>query len=160
VLLAPLADMWPNYPVEKKSEVASLIGGSVGASIMKYDWDTCCIRLSRSLNYSGRLVKGYAAMANPYMDDPKTKVRASKGADGNAYIYSCYDLRVYLKKTFGNPTTFHGTFEANDLSDVSGIIMFAFRHVDLWDGSDVRYNHEFTNGTKTVKEILVWETPS
>jgi hypothetical protein len=28
------------------------------------------------------------------------------------------------------------------------------------DGSAVRHNHEFTDGTKTVKEILVWETPS
>jgi hypothetical protein len=43
---------------------------------------------------------------------------------------------------------------------VRGIIMFAFRHVDLWNGSEVRYNTDFTDGTKKVTEILVWESPS
>jgi hypothetical protein len=38
--------------------------------------------------------------------------------------------------------------------------MFGFRHVDLWDGADVRYNTDFTDGTKTVSEIRVWQTPA
>jgi hypothetical protein len=69
-----------------------------------------------------------------------------------------YDLRVYLEKRFGRAKKF-GSFEESDLSDVRGVIMFAFRHVDLWNGSEVRYNTDFTDGTKTVKEILVWEAP-
>jgi hypothetical protein len=49
---------------------------------------------------------------------------------------------------------------AGDLSDVKGVILFGMRHSDLWDGSKVRYNTDFTDGTKTVSEIHVWETPS
>jgi Type VI secretion system (T6SS), amidase effector protein 4 len=160
VILAPLEEMWPHYPIDSKESVATLVGGSVGRNIVSYDWDTCCIRLSRALNYSGRPVQGFAGMANPYMDGPNAKVRAARGADGKSYIYSCYDLRVYLQNRFGRAKTFFGSFEANDLSQARGIIMFAFRHVDLWDGSSVRYNTEFTDGTKKVTEILIWKTPS
>jgi len=49
--------------------------------------------------------------------------------------------------------------ETSDLSDVKGIIMFAFRHVDIWDGTKVKYNKDFTNGTKTVSDIYVWPAP-
>ena len=157
--LPPLKDMWPHYPTETKDQVAVLVGGAIGTNIIKYDWETCCIRLSRALNLSGAPIAGFEKMANPHMSGPNPKVRARKGADSKWYIYSCYDLRVYLENRFGRPKRF-GSYEASDLSDERGIIMFAFRHVDLWDGSDVRYNHEFTNGTKTVQEICIWRTPS
>ena len=156
--LPSLDSMWPQYPIGAPADVAVLVGGTVGDNITKYHWETCCIRLSRSLNYAGRSVEGFATMANPYMDGPNPKVRASKGADGRWYIYSCYDLRVYLEKRFGRAKKF-GSFAESDLSDVRGVIMFAFRHVDLWNGSNVRYNTDFTDGTKMVKEILVWEAP-
>lgn len=156
--LPTLDSMWPQYPIGTPADVAVLVGGTLGSNITKHHWETCCIRLSRSLNYSGRPVQDFAAMANPYMDGPNPKVRASKGADNRWYIYSCYDLRVYLEKRFGHAKKF-GSFEKSDLSDVRGVIMFAFRHVDLWNGKAVRYNTDFTDGTKTVKEILVWEAP-
>jgi hypothetical protein len=93
------------------------------------------------------------------MDGEKPKVRASKGGDNKWYIYSCYDLRVYLQNRYGHAKRF-GSFETSDLSGVRGVIMFAFRHVDLWNGTEVRYNTDFTDGTKKVQEILVWETAS
>jgi hypothetical protein len=150
--------MWPEYPIGLPSDVAVLVGGTLGDNINKLHWETCCIRLSRSLNYAGQHVEGFGKMANPYMNGPNAKVRASKGADNLWYIYSCYDLRVYLEKRFGHAKRF-GSFEESDLSGVRGVIMFAFRHVDLWNGSEVRYNTDFTDGSKTVKEILVWEAP-
>ena len=157
--LPPLSDMWPYYPTGTPAEVATEIGGTVGGNITKYGWETCCIRLSRALNLGGRPVEGFAGMANPYMDGAKPKVRATKGGDNKWYIYSCYDLRVYLQNRFGRAKKF-GSYEGSDLSGVKGIIMFAFRHVDLWNGSVVRYNTDFTDGTKTVQEILIWESSS
>ena len=153
--LPPLDDMWPNYPTGAPGEVATLVGGTVGDNIAKYHWETCCIRLSRALTLAGQPIEGFAGMANPYMDGTNPKVRASKGGDGKWYIYSCYDLRVYLRNRFGSPKRF-GSFEKSDLSNVQGVIMFAFRHVDLWNGSEVRYNTDFTDGKKTVQEIVVW----
>jgi hypothetical protein len=157
--LAALADMWLQYPVGTKDEVATLIGGNCGDNITKYDWDTCCIRLSRSLNYSARPVTGFSGIANPGLG-PTAKVRASKGGDDKWYIYSCYDLRAYLETRFGYAKKFKGGFADVDLSGVKGVIFFGMRHSDLWDGSEVRYNTDFTDGTKTVSEIRVWETPS
>ena len=47
--LAALADMWLQYPVGTKDEVATLIGGNCGDNITKYDWPTApnfeCLRL-------------------------------------------------------------------------------------------------------------------
>ena len=167
--LAPLADMWDQYPLDPPDGVAALIGGDCGDNITKYNWETCCIRLSRSLNYSARPVTGFSGIANPGLG-PTAKVRASKGGDDKWYIYSCYDLRAYLGTRFGHAKTFHSGKEfsygekdrlvAGDLSDVKGVILFGMRHSDLWDGSKVRYNTDFTDGTKTVSEIHVWETPS
>ena len=88
------------------------------------------------------------------------KVRASKGGDDKWYIYSCYDLRAYLETRFGYAKKFKGGFADVDLSGVKGVILFGMRHSDLWDGLEVRYNTDFTDGTKTVSEIRVWETPS
>jgi hypothetical protein len=156
--LPPLGDMWPNYPRGLKTEVADEIGGTVAKNIRDHDWETCCIRLSRSLNLGGRPVEHFAHLPNPALGKD-AKVRAIKGGDNKWYIYSCYDLRVYLEKTFGRPRPF-GSYKESDLSGVRGIIMFAFRHVDLWNGSEVRYNKDFTSGKKTVREILVWESAS
>jgi hypothetical protein len=159
VTLAPLKTMWPRYPIGSAEEVAALIGVSVGSNILKYKWDTCCIRLSQALNTSGVPIDGFQNMASPYIGIPKAKVRASRGGDNGWYIYSCYDLRAYLESRFGYAKRF-GSFESSALSSERGIIMFGFRHVDLWDGTDVRYNTDFTDGTKTVSEIRVWQTPA
>jgi hypothetical protein len=154
--LAPLDDMWPHYPIGTKGDVASLIGGNCAKNILTYDWDTCCIRLSRALNYSARPITGFSGIANPGLGKD-AKVRASKGADDKYYIYSCYDLKAYLDARFGYAKKFSKSYEDADLSGVKGVIMFGMRHVDLWNGSEVRYNTDFTDGTKTVKEIRVWE---
>jgi hypothetical protein len=57
--------MWFNYPIGPPAEVAVLVGGTVGDNITNYKWETCCIRLSRSLNLAGLPVEGFAGMANP-----------------------------------------------------------------------------------------------
>lgn len=154
--LPPADKLFANYPDGTKEEVAVAVGGSVAANIRKYDWETCCIRLSLSLTLAGQPIEGFSRMHNPHMKEGK--VRAGKGDDNKWYIYSCYDLRVYLQNRYGMPKKF-GSYEKSDLSGIQGIIMFAFRHVDIWDGGAVKYNTDFTNGTKTVREIFVWPAP-
>jgi type VI secretion system (T6SS) effector Tae4 (amidase) len=155
--LPSISQMWPNYPQGTKEEVAKVVGGTVGDNITKYDWDTCCIRLSRVLNYSGVPVTGFAAMDNPYMSKT-SKVRASKGGDAKWYIYSTYDLRVYLSTRYGQPKKFKGDADESTVSGVPGIIMFGFKHVDLWDGSKVCHLEFFGDPKVKSEGVLIWPT--
>jgi hypothetical protein len=153
-----LSKMWEHYPnTRAKEQVAKLVGGTIGSYITKYDWDTCCVRVSRALNYGGAPVQGLASIPNPYMDPPK--VRAATGEDKKLYIYSVYDLRAYLKARFGTPKSFSKSISKEDLGKkgVTGLIMFFPPHADLWDGSDVRYNDDLF-GDKRVQEVLIWES--
>jgi hypothetical protein len=145
--------MWNEYPKGTPDTVATLVGGPIGKNITDYKWETCCIRLSRALNYGGRPITGFSAIKQKGL--ATGQVRAGQGADKLWYIYSCYDLRAYLEARFGNPKRF-GSYEGSDLSGITGVIMFEARHVDLWNGSEVRYNTDFTDGSKTVKNIYIW----
>ncbi len=155
--LPNIKQLWPLYPQGEKSDVATLVGGDVQTHIVKDDWDTCCIRLSRVLNYSGSPVTGWAQMANPYMA-PNSKVRASKGGDGKWYIYSTFDLRVYLTAKFGRPKHFKSKEEA--VKGVAGIIMFGWAHVDLWDGSTVCHLALFDHASSVTNGVFIWPTPA
>ncbi len=153
--LPALDKMWPNLPLGAKSTVATLVGGTIGKSITTNDWDTCCVRVSRALNYSGAAIAGFSGLPNKYMA-PGTHVRAQQGADKKWYIFSTYDLRVYLTHKYGHPKVFKGTATASDLAGVSGIIMFGFVHADLWDGTDTRYHDDFGHPKVKAEGILVW----
>ena len=93
------------------------------------------------------------------------------GADGKSpreqeagtiewYIYSCYDLRAYLETRFGYAKKFKGGFADVDLSGVKGVILFGSGTAISGMDRRSRYNTDFTDGTKTVSEIRVSETPS
>jgi hypothetical protein len=49
--LASLVDMWTEYPTDTKDVVATLIGGTCGDNITKYDWIPV-VSLEPALNYS------------------------------------------------------------------------------------------------------------
>jgi hypothetical protein len=78
------------------------------------------------------------------------------GESINAFVLSLMTFHSGKEFSYGEKDR----LVAGDLSDVKGVILFGMRHSDLWDGSKVRYNTDFTDGTKTVSEIHVWETPS
>ena len=65
--------MWPLYPIGAPADVAVLVGGTLGDNITNNHWETCCIRLSRSLNYAGSPVHGFADLANPYMSGSQSE---------------------------------------------------------------------------------------
>ena len=148
--------LWVQYADGTKDQVADLVGGAIADHIRKDDWDTCCIRVSRSLNYSGVPVEGFAAIANPGLG-PSAKVRAKKGGDNKWYIYSTYDFRAYLTTRYGHPKQFRGDADKSAVT-IPGIIMYGYVHVDLWDGSTFRHLAFFGDTRIAHEGIYVWPT--
>ena len=104
--LPKMSAMWDKYPIDDKSAVANQVGGSI---LWDFNHDpkynTCCIRTSLALNYSGAPIAKDVCdnLKNPYVPP---KVRASQGKDKMWYIASVYDMRVYLEATYGQPKKF------------------------------------------------------
>jgi hypothetical protein len=126
---------FPN-PADDADTVKSTIGGSVDAAWIT---NTCAIRMSRTLNYSGIPLP------------PKfTGLNVVAGADGKWYAYRQRELRRWMQLNFGQPMLRHkpstGQISRADFSLGKGIIGFdihfsnATGHVDLWDGTS--YTHE------------------
>lgn len=157
--LPTIDKLFANLPLGTPEQVATLIGGPIGKNIIDSNWETCCIRLSRALNYSGAPIEGWTKMANPYMGKDG-KVRALNGADNKWYIYSTYDLRVYLTTRYGYPKMFKGDADETTVSGVAGIIMFGWRHVDLWDGSKIARLPLFGCESAQQNGVMIWRTPS
>jgi hypothetical protein len=150
-----IASLLPNYPaLITPAALAELVGGPIGESIKKFDWETCCIRISRALNYAGHPVQGFGNIANPAMSDGK--VRAQQGADKKWYIFSTYDLKAYLSVKYGQPKSFPGSATADDVKGNPGIIMFGWRHVDLWDGEKVARLSLFASGNVLKDGLYLW----
>jgi hypothetical protein len=157
-----LESLLKDYPGKGNdgAAVAVLVGGSVqthfeDANFPAYK-DTCAIRVSRALNTGGDPIpKGGNGLPNPYMT-PK-KIRTDKGGDEKFYIYSVYDLRAYLDGRYGNAKKYKKTITQADLAkeNVKGIIVFAYWHADIWDGTTCRY-HNNGFGQSKVQEILVY----
>lgn len=134
------------YPKGTADQVFKLIGGKVEANNFA---NSCAIRVSRSLNYSGHKVK---------FIPPDFTV---SGKDGNWYIYRVKELIKYLSKHYGEPDivvskkpyqgSFKGkkgiiVFEVDGWSDASG-------HATLWNGnvcSDKCYY-------PISKKVMLWE---
>lgn len=76
------------YPIGTADDVLKLIGGKVEDNNFS---NTCAIRVSRSLNYSGHFIS--------YLP-PNLTV---SGSDGKWYIYRVVELIKYLEKNFGPP---------------------------------------------------------
>ncbi|HEY3354490.1 MAG TPA: type VI secretion system amidase effector protein Tae4 [Polyangia bacterium] len=143
--LPPLATLWEHYPLGTADEVKKLIGGNVNA-----DWivNTCAIRLSRALNYSGFAIPGNVPGLNTV-----------KGGDGKRYAYRVAELNRYLRKVISTPDIV-STDEAA-FAGQAGIIMFevnwsdATGHLDLWNGTEA-IGHEYFD---VAYKVSLWRTP-
>jgi hypothetical protein len=83
----------------------TIIGGDISVmynSVLAQNkkLNTCAIRISRALNYSGIII--------PVLpDNPNGSKNTVKGADGLNYIINAKALNAWMKKTFGtNPTNY------------------------------------------------------
>ena len=142
------------------SQIKSSVGGDVGKAIKAYDWETCSISLSYSLNKAGAVIENYA-----YEDKRVAtgKVRAKKGGDDKNYIYSVLDMKVYLDKRYGIAENYKGT-KAQMQSKIKGrkgIISFGYRHISIWDGNKWSHQEDYLDlwgFDSTIQNgIFFWE---
>src|SRR5262245_24637699 len=119
--------MVKQYPSGAMEAVGKLIGGKVERQILDYGWNSCCVRVSRCLNYAGDPIPlDVSNVNNPYIGD--NKVHTFEGGDKKRYIFSTYDLRAYLTTRYKKPLQFPGTATAPDLGTIKGIILFNWLH--------------------------------
>ena len=134
------------YPKGSAEEVFKLIGGKILANNFA---NSCAIRVSRSLNYSGHSIK--------YIP-PNLTV---SGSDGKWYIYRVKELIKYLKANYGEPdTTVVNKPHQVKFKGKNGIIIFevdawddASGHATLWDGSTCSDKCYFP----LSKKVMLWE---
>jgi hypothetical protein len=84
-------DKDPRYDTPKK--MFDSIGGDVATFYTSPKTNTCAIRLSKALNYSGVVI-------------PNIPGQTFKGADNKYYFKAAYEINLWMRKTFGtNPAT-------------------------------------------------------
>ena len=124
--LPNFSTLWNNYPNGAPEEVKALIGGHVNALWIT---NTCVIRMSRALNYSGFHVH------------PDAGMHTISGKDGLQYGYRVSEFKRYMEHHFGPPQKFAGQrgiicFDVSVWSDATG-------HFDLWDGTQIKHEAYF-----------------
>jgi Type VI secretion system (T6SS), amidase effector protein 4 len=136
-----------NYPRDRSGgNVKRLIGGGVNdtGKPLRDQWlggengDTCTIRISRALNYSGL-----------HIPASFHGLRTTRGSDGFHYAFAVQEMRVFLTSTLGQPqiNVSRKPISREPFKQQKGIILFdinfglnpdgrtrALGHVDLWDG--------------------------
>lgn len=140
-----------NFPAVKAESVKKLIGGNVDAPYIR---NTCAIRISRALNYSGAPLPSGTS---------KSFVRVS-GADKKWYALRIRELRTYLQATYGPPSLkTHKKIPPSEWALAQGIIMFdvhgwtdATGHMDLWNG----YTCEYEGYWSRSFEVYLWASKS
>jgi len=155
-VLPSFASLWQNYPRDALDAVKRMIGGEVDSPDIK---NTCTIRLSRALNYSGHPVPArYPGLW------------VASGADVMWYALRVRDMRCYVEARYG-PPAFHWPGAEGADEEIAhdrrtpflrhrGIILFladftnATGHFDIWDGIGVRFHDYFYE----AREILLWPT--
>jgi hypothetical protein len=128
------AGLLSQYPLGTKDDVKQLIGGGVNV-----DWiqNTCAIRMSRALNYSG-----FTIPSN------QTGLFVVTGDDKKSYSLRMRELAKFLEGRIGAPSLVLAAqpIRRKRLGEMKGIISFdihftdATGHIDLWDGKT--FTHE------------------
>jgi hypothetical protein len=165
--LPSFAKLLDSYPHEGGPDVPkALIGGKVNAAWIN---DTCAIRMSRALNYSGF----------PLPAPGESKMLVLKGGDDLWYSIRVAELKQWLGTQLGPPpASTHGgpPVSMDKYLGRKGILALkihyqarpgettaAAGHIDLWDG--VGFAGEYSQqGTETedfavAQEAAFWAAP-
>ena len=160
--LQSYSTLWWNYPDyffhPDSAQVKKSIGGNVDASWIT---NTCAIRLSRALNYSGVPV-------------PRRFVglKTVRGGDGKRYAFRVREMRTWLQHALGKPTFDHrktrgAPFDKTQLASMTGIIGFdiafsdATGHLDLWGGGSFSSEYKTSENYWTgATRISLWKAIS
>lgn len=150
---------WQNYPdyyfLPDSAAVKADIGGAVDAAWIT---NTCAVRMSRGLNYSGVSVPyGFNGM------------KTVKGGDGKRYAFRVREMRKWFKAMFPAPDvdftkTAGASPDLSSLSGSSGIMALdidfddATGHLDFWDGTLITTEMQASKGYLTkAKRITLWK---
>lgn len=130
MIIPAFSSLWTHYPHGESTTVKRLIGGNVN---LPWVTNTCVIRISRALNYSGTSVPGNLPALSTI-----------RGGDGKRYAYRVREFHTFLINHVRAPDI------TGDVKGRKGIIMFktscwadATGHFDLWDGSKCAHQAYF-----------------
>lgn len=145
---------YPDYGTDPDSAVVKKdIGGSVDADWIK---NTCAIRMSRGLNYSGVLVPAKFG-----------GLLTVTGGDAKHYALRVAEMRKWLPHVLGKPD-FDQTkkvgedFDKSTLASWKGIIAFdihfsdATGHLDAWDGKVFSHEYASADYWRRATRITLW----
>ncbi len=130
----------------------------------KEDWitNTCAIRLSFALNYSG--VEGFPVDRSLVGESKKINFITNKNdpQKGFAYIYRVDEFANYMLKKYGKPQVW-ARRQDNPRAAVwgkKGIILFVVKgwddatgHFDLWDGQKAAHQEYFDQSS----DVFLWQ---
>lgn len=148
---------YPDYITDPVSEaVKKDIGGAVNAAWIT---NTCAIRMSRGLNYSGVPVP--AAFAG---------LTTIAGADKKRYAFRVAEMRKWLPHAIGKPDFDQvkkagEAFDQTVLAGFKGIIAFdihfadATGHLDAWDGTSFSHESATSDYWGRATRITLWSLP-
>lgn len=148
---AAMKKAYPNHVTPE--EVFKLIGGKVEQNHFP---NSCVVRISRALNYSGHAVRrGMHA-------------ETVSGADRRWYAYRVVEFERYMTSNLGPPDVMANAAGANGPTDRThfagkrGIIAFcvagwsnATGHFDLWDGTRCVHEDYFDK----ANQVSLWLAP-
>lgn len=147
---AAMVRAYPNHA--DPADVFALIGGKVLAN--NYP-NSCVIRVSRALNYSGQPIRRTAGMLT------------SSGSDGKWYAPRVADFDAYMRRNYGPPALEvqgqpRGPTDRSAFRGKRGIIEFkvtgwsnATGHFDLWDGIRCIHQDYFEKASR----VSLWIAP-
>ena len=147
---------------KKPTEIKPLLTGDIGSAVKKNNWEVCAVNVSYALNHSAAPIEKY-----DYADKGLAtgKVRAKTDDTGKNYIYSVYDMKVYLDNRFGKAENYKGK-KAQMIAKITGrtgILAFGYRHIDLWEGNRWHNQDHYLDLWEfdSVKQwgIFFWEVP-
>ena len=141
------------YPFGSLSQVKSKIGGRVNSRVIR---NTCVIRVSRALNYTGhpipRRFRG---------------LRTIRGGDGKWYAIRVREFKNFLIRTYGPPDAVYVNRSGSNaiprsFRNKKGIILFevnswnnATGHVTLWDGNNCVANDCYWH---LAQRVYLWQS--
>lgn len=143
------------YPATLTAESVKLaIGGDVNQAHYK---NTCIIRVSQPLNYTGHL-----------LPPDSQRFRTKQGKDKRWYGLRVEEFWDYMTRTYGKPTVHErrrgaGAISTAKFAGIRGIIGFrlmfadATGHFTLWDGSRLLYDGGYSNYFANAAEAALWE---
>ncbi len=151
---------WMQYPDYGSDPDSATVKKDIGGEVNE-GWivNTCAIRMSRGLNYSGVSVPGNFA-----------GLLTVKGGDGKRYALRVAEMRKWMPHIFGKPdydqTKKAGdAFDKSTLADLKGVIAFdihfadATGHFDAWDGRVFSHEYAASNYWSRATRITLWAFP-